>query len=392
MNGEKKIYDNKLECCGCEMCVSVCPKGVIKMIQDREGFWYPSVINQNECINCKLCLKFCPVKNVENIKSEFIEAFGGWTNCKDSLTKSSSGGIASELSLRFAASGGIVYGAAYSRDYKCIEYIRADNSYEVERLRTSKYAQSQKKSVYQYMEKDLQEKKKVLFIGVPCDSAAVKIRFGQYNNLSIVSLICHGPTSPEVQRQFCEYLENKEHSKIESFSVRYKLNGQWKPYYVFASFKNHDIYCEKWDKTPYCDAFLHLKRPACNSCKFKVNHFAGDLLIGDLHSARKGMKAYNENGVSSMLVLTGKGIDLIRSIDDKITLWSVDMTLATHQVAINKSYTKKWDRKYFSFVFQKKGVFFASKLLSVRLEKMSSRIANKILVLVVKLKKTIVRK
>lgn len=102
------------------------------------------------------------------------------------------------------------------------------------------------------------------------------------------------------------------------------------------------------------------------------------------------MEVYVENVVFSLLVFTGKGIDLFRSIKNKITLWSVDMASASHQVSINKSYTKKWDRKCFSFVVQKR--VFANILLSVRLEKMFSCIANKILVLVVKLKKTIVRR
>ena len=54
-----QIIDKK-ECCGCWACYNVCPKQSIKMLEDMEGFRYPS-INLDSCINCGLCEKVCPV-------------------------------------------------------------------------------------------------------------------------------------------------------------------------------------------------------------------------------------------------------------------------------------------------------------------------------------------
>ena len=50
----------KEECCGCNACGDVCPKGSISFKVDTEGFWYPEV-DMNTCINCRLCEKVCPI-------------------------------------------------------------------------------------------------------------------------------------------------------------------------------------------------------------------------------------------------------------------------------------------------------------------------------------------
>lgn len=35
----KKIFDNPKQCCGCEACSQICPKGIIKMRSDKEVFF-----------------------------------------------------------------------------------------------------------------------------------------------------------------------------------------------------------------------------------------------------------------------------------------------------------------------------------------------------------------
>lgn len=55
------LYSNKEECCGCGACAAVCPRGVISMIKDEEGFFYP-VIDENRCVRCSSCIKVCGFK------------------------------------------------------------------------------------------------------------------------------------------------------------------------------------------------------------------------------------------------------------------------------------------------------------------------------------------
>ena len=55
------LYEQKVDCCGCNACYAICPKQAIAMIEDEEGFLYPS-IDAKACIRCKQCMKVCPIK------------------------------------------------------------------------------------------------------------------------------------------------------------------------------------------------------------------------------------------------------------------------------------------------------------------------------------------
>ncbi len=50
-------------CKGCGLCVSVCPKKIIKLDTNRVniGGYYPAIINNmTECTGCAVCAKMCP--------------------------------------------------------------------------------------------------------------------------------------------------------------------------------------------------------------------------------------------------------------------------------------------------------------------------------------------
>lgn len=56
------LFKRKEECFGCTACYAICPINAISMIQDEEGFFYPT-INISKCIKCYQCIKVCPIKN-----------------------------------------------------------------------------------------------------------------------------------------------------------------------------------------------------------------------------------------------------------------------------------------------------------------------------------------
>lgn len=61
---KRKIPDlssEKINCCGCGACYSVCPAEAIAMKADEKGFWYP-VINEKLCICCQRCINVCAFK------------------------------------------------------------------------------------------------------------------------------------------------------------------------------------------------------------------------------------------------------------------------------------------------------------------------------------------
>lgn len=61
VNDIPELYKNKEDCCGCTACYAVCPTSSITMVEDEEGFLYPS-INEKSCIRCQKCMTVCPIK------------------------------------------------------------------------------------------------------------------------------------------------------------------------------------------------------------------------------------------------------------------------------------------------------------------------------------------
>ena len=383
----KDLYTSITECCGCELCSQSCPKNVISMEKDAEGFLYPIIKDSSNCIGCNLCQNVCPIKNVSTINSTFIKAYAGWSLDKENVISSASGGAATVLSEKFIEIGGVVYGVAYSTGCKEIEYIRVTQKDELQRLKTSKYAQATKKEILPSIKRDVKDGRHVLFIGVPCDCAGIKNILGKYENLTVISLVCHGPTSPAVHEQYCTYLENQRGTPLSRLSVRYKKNGLWKPYYIHADFEDGSEFMEQFNESSYNKAFLFFKRPSCNKCVFKANRFAADLLIGDFHAAKPGTDTYNENGVSSILVLTERGHKLLQMIRDQFFIKEVEMKISTHQAAIHRPIKKRINRNQFSSIFKRKGLIAASRLTSIKLIEIYDQIITNVKVTGVKIKK-----
>lgn len=52
------------ECCkGCELCVSACPTGILKMSEtfiNTQGYHPVECIDMDECIGCASCALTCP--------------------------------------------------------------------------------------------------------------------------------------------------------------------------------------------------------------------------------------------------------------------------------------------------------------------------------------------
>jgi 2-oxoglutarate ferredoxin oxidoreductase subunit delta len=55
------VVDPKL-CKGCQICISVCPHGVLKKseVVDNRGFFLPRIVDLEACKVCKLCEMECP--------------------------------------------------------------------------------------------------------------------------------------------------------------------------------------------------------------------------------------------------------------------------------------------------------------------------------------------
>ena len=370
----KELYKDVRDCCGCEACAQICPKKIIVMNQDSEGFFYPIITNEDICINCGRCKSVCPLKNPQEKPRSIKKSFGGY-NKKESIIKhSASGGFAFTLSLQFIKRGGIVYGVHYSEtDIKNIEYIRCDSIDKLSSTCGSKYAQARKNDIYKQVKKDLLKGTEVLFIGLPCEISALYHFIGvKTEKLFTINLICHGPTSLKVHSEYINQLiENSGKDYVTDFSVRYKLSS-WKPYYIHAIFNDASVYNTKFVDTDYGVAFQNLKRPSCAKCRFKVYDkqfgIPADLTIGDFHYANKKMPQYNHWGSSQISSHSEKGNFLIELVKDQMNLFPISEKIAVHyNLAFFRPTHERWNRFLFSNIFKNKGLSEACNHWSVKM-------------------------
>ena len=132
-------------CTGCGACYNVCPKDAIRMEKNPQGFLYP-VIDQSLCIHCKKCEQVCPKLGTDVSNAPEPACYAARAQ-DDVRAISSSGGIFTLLARWVLAQGGIVCGAAMEADYH-VHHICVSDEAGLERLRKSKYLQSDTEHVY----------------------------------------------------------------------------------------------------------------------------------------------------------------------------------------------------------------------------------------------------
>ena len=214
------IFD-KTNCCGCGACSNICPKSCITMQADEEGFLYPK-INKKTCINCGLCEKICPILNKPKTY-QILQCYAAKHKNSKIKLKSSSGGIFTALAENILKEGGVVFGAAFDKDWN-VRHTFCKNLNDLDKLRRSKYVQSDIGLTYRQTKDFLDKECKVLFTGTPCQIAALRNFLGkEYENLLTAELFCHGVPSPTVWQKFLE--ENTQKNRIKAIDFRHKRLG-----------------------------------------------------------------------------------------------------------------------------------------------------------------------
>ena len=315
-----KIIDKK-DCCGCGLCASICPKHCIEMIEDEEGFVYPKV-NKDLCVNCDLCNKKCPIQSYSSENQKMSTCALAYSKNDETRKTSSSGGIFSEIALYILKQSGIVYGASLEEELK-VKHIRIDNVEQLEKLKGSKYVQSEMNGVYIDVKKDLEYGKNVLFTGTPCEIAALNSFLKKdYNNLYTCDLICHGVPSYKILKKYLNELEEKQKSNVQKVFFRNKDDG-WANFRMKIFFENGHIYSCQANKDSYMKFFLKNAslRPSCYECKFSKIPRCADLTLGDYWGVEKvHPELKDDKGVSMIVINNDKGEELLSNINNSIVL------------------------------------------------------------------------
>lgn len=317
----------KEDCYGCSECANVCPTDAIAMTPDeKSGYLYPEVDNE-KCINCKQCVKKCIIKKDNQIRvneSENSKYFVAKTTDKGVHLNSSSGGIFFTFAKKIIENDGFVCGAVYDGDFCSVRHVLTNDIETVEKMRGSKYVQSDKKKVFSQIKEKLEEGKSVLFTGAPCEADALRVFLQKdYDNLLVMSYICHGPTAPFVLREFSKKISEEKSSEIVSMNMRYKKDGKIFPLHLKADFENGETYCEDSFHSSFSRIFRSdiIMRPTCTKCEFKMMPQFSDILIGD--KGKLSFEGEDIAGNSVVFLFTDKAIRAFEEIESGLDIIEV---------------------------------------------------------------------
>lgn len=358
------VTDKKL-CTGCGACVNVCPKKIISLQEDEEGFWYPKV-NEEKCVDCHMCENVCPFKK-ERKKSGndgFPQFYAGQLKCREELNEVSSGGAFWAFAQYVLLMGGIVYGAV-QENVDNVYHVRAFNIDEAQKIRRSKYFQSNTKETFCQTKDDLKNGKTVLFSGTGCQIAGLLSYLDKsYDNLFTCEVVCHGVPSNKVWKKYREEKERIENKKIVDLVFRDKSKG-WSNNQYKITYDDGSVEYEKSTQQLFHAGYLQglFYRPSCGSCKFASLPRVADITLADYWQYKGKFRTQdNDFGVSLISINSMKGATLLSNVSEYLLYEITDKDLALKSCRhLDNHPTENPKRAKFFTVFFKEGYYKSAK-------------------------------
>lgn len=144
---------NNINCSGCGVCKSICPKNAITFETNSMGFSRPLV--NDTCIECGLCVKNAmSIKYITVTKSKKV--YTAYSHDAYIRNNSSSGGVFSEIAIQTIAKGGFVCAAGFDKTFKLHHQI-VDSLKELDGLRKSKYLESDTVEIWGQLRKRIKK-------------------------------------------------------------------------------------------------------------------------------------------------------------------------------------------------------------------------------------------
>ena len=292
------------QCTSCMACADVCPFKAIEIYSDKLHV-LKTKINDNLCRNCGLCSKVCPVLNP--VKSFLPQkAYALYSKNQDDRTMCSSGGVASTLYRYVLNQGGVVYGTTILGGYP--RYIRITDEKDVDLLKGSKYVYCDPLGIYRQVENDLKESQICLFIGIPCNVAALRGYLRrEYDTLYCVDIVCHGTPPYSYLHQ---HLSNKIDSSVDISNITFR--GKRDFFLTVYGSKSEILYNKYMNEDAYYHAFEEelLAKDVCYRCSYANEKRMGDITIGDFWGVSKSALNGYKGKVSVALINSSKGMGL----------------------------------------------------------------------------------
>ena len=85
------------DCFGCGVCAKACPKQIIALKLNKNGFYEPRIESADQCIKCSICVEVCAFAADSQVIDLKPTSYAAWSLNDDIRKNSSSGGIAFEI-------------------------------------------------------------------------------------------------------------------------------------------------------------------------------------------------------------------------------------------------------------------------------------------------------
>ena len=221
MNNDLQCVCGKDMCAGCMRCIDTCPVGAISLRDSIDA--YNAVIDLNRCVKCGKCHKLCPQNSQPELKKP-LEWYQGWSKDLTVRANSASGGIATEIASKFIQNGGEVCTCIFDNGNFVFRFF--DKVDDLSYASGSKYVKSNPHGIYKDLSDKLENGKKVLMVGLPCQISADKkfINRSHNKNFYTIDLVCHGTPSPNLLNLFLKG-KNVAIKDIKAIHFREKNKG-----------------------------------------------------------------------------------------------------------------------------------------------------------------------
>ena len=321
-------------CYGCGVCSASCPKKIISIKLNRDGFYEPVIENTEACIECGICLDVCAFDHKElSIGSKPLKSWAAWSNDEHVRRKCSSGGIGFEIGKQLIEKGYKAVGCRYDIKEQRAEHYIATTVEEFVQSIGSKYIQSYTEEAFKQIDR---KGEKYLVTGTPCQIDSFRRMIQKYHcedNFVLMDFFCHCVPSMWAWKAYIKMLEPKI-GTVTYASWRNKFEYGWHDNWLMAVDGErtskpvdwHDSYNllirEKksfiQSRMSQGDLFyklflgdLSLGTQCQLDCKFKYDQSSADIRIGDLWG-----KTYkdDEKGVSALIVFTDIGENVVSGL------------------------------------------------------------------------------
>ena len=294
------------------------------MTPDEEGFVYP-LIDEEKCVNCGLCQKVCHEVNDNVFNTGRHKYFGLMLKDDNLLMKSSSGGAFTAICSAIG-NDAIICGSTFDETLKAHHLCVENNEDGINRLRKSKYLQSDLREVFVEIKHYLRDGRNVLFTGTACQVAALYTFLGgKPDNLYTVDLICHGVPNQHIFDSYITSLKAKSKIAINRYSFRekHRFLNDWEIGIKYGNEKQ--MFYRSWGEDCYMSGFLRglFYRPVCYGCRYSNQDIKrpADITIADFWGSEKVNKILNSKRGSSLLISNNvKGMTLIEQIKSDVLL------------------------------------------------------------------------